>query len=157
MTTVLSGSVEAVSLAKEDASLARDTSRTLAGFIHDDEQRLTLRLEDRRSGRTVEVNVPAAALRLLVKALTSLSEGHSVTILRLDADLSTQQAADLLGVSRPYFVKLLEDGKLPFRKVGAQRRVRLEALRRYIATYQQEALAALDEMSADAQRAGLYE
>ncbi len=78
-------------------------------------------------------------------------------LLPLDADLSTQQAAELLGVSRPYFVKLLEEGKLPFRKVGSQRRVRLEALRRYIAEYQREASADLEEMSADAQRAGLYE
>lgn len=157
MTTVLSGSVEAVSLPEEDATLARDTGLALAGFVHDDERRLTLRLEDRQSGQTVEVSVPAAALRILIKALASLSEGHSVTLLPLDAYLSTQQAADLLGVSRPYFVKLLEGGKIPFRKVGAQRRVRLEALRRYIATYQQEASAALDQMSADAQHAGLYE
>jgi excisionase family DNA binding protein len=86
-----------------------------------------------------------------------MAEGHSVTLLPLDAELSTQQAADLLGVSRPYFVKLLEEGRIPFRKVGAQRRVRLEALRHYIANYQQEASAALEEMTADAQRAGLYE
>jgi excisionase family DNA binding protein len=157
MTTVLSGSVETVSLPEEDAHLARDTSLALAGFVRDDERRLMLRLEDRESGQAVEVTVPTAALRLLVKALASLSEGHSVTLLALDADLSTQQAADLLGVSRPYFVKLLEEGRLPFRKVGAQRRVRLEALRRYVASYQQEASAALGEMSADAQRAGLYE
>ncbi len=154
---VLSGSVEAVSLPEEDAALARDTSRTLAGFVRDGERRLELRLEDCQSGQTVEVSVPEAALRLLVKALANLSEGHSVTLLRLDADLSTQQAADLLGVSRPYFVKLLEEGKLPFRKVGAQRRVRLDALRRYIARYQQDSSAALDGMTEDAQRAGLYE
>jgi excisionase family DNA binding protein len=154
---VLSGPVEAVSLPKKEASEARDASRALAGFINDHERRLTLRLEDRPSGQTVEVSVPAAALRLLVKALASMSRGHSVALLPLDADLSTQQAAELLGVSRPYFVKLLKEGKLPFRKVGAQRRVRLEALQRYIADHQQEALADLAEMVAESQRLGLYE
>ncbi len=154
---VLSGSVEALSLPKEDATLARETSRALADLVHEDQRRLPLRLEDRESGQTVEVSLPTAVLRLLVKVLTSLSDGRSVTLLPLDADLSTQQAAELLGVSYPYFVKLLEEGKLPFRKVGSQRRVKLEALHRYIATYQQEASADLDEMSADAQRVGLYE
>jgi excisionase family DNA binding protein len=154
---VLNGSVDAVSLTEEEANLARDTSRVLAGFVRGGKRRLTLRLEDRQSGKKVAVNVPAAALRLLVKALASLSEGHSVTLLPLDAELSTQQAAELLGVSRPYFVKLLEEGKIAFRKVGNQRRVRLEALRRYIADYQREAYAALDEMVAENQRLGLYE
>jgi excisionase family DNA binding protein len=157
MTNLITGPAEAVSLPEEEAGLARDTSLALAGFVHDDEQHLRLRLEDPESGKTVEVSVPAAALRLMAKALASMAEGHSVTLLPLDAELSTQQAADLLGVSRPYFVKLLEEGRIPFRKVGAQRRVRLEALRHYIANYQQEASAALEEMTADAQRAGLYE
>ena len=133
MTNLITGPAEAVSLPEEEAGLARDTSLTLAGFVRDDGQRLTLRLEDPQSGNTVEVSVPAAALRLLAKALASMAEGQSVTLLPLAADLSTQQAADLLGVSRPYFVKLLEEGRMPFRKVGAQRRVRLEVLRRYIA------------------------
>ncbi len=67
---VLSG-LEVISLPEEEATLARDTSRALAGLVHDDQRRLTLRLEDRESGQTVEVSLPTAASRLLVKALAS--------------------------------------------------------------------------------------
>ena len=157
MTNLVTGPADAVSLPEQETGLARDSGLALAGFVHDDDQRLTLRLEDPESGRTVEIRVPAVALRLLARALTSMAEGHSVALLPVDAELSTQQAADLLGVSRPYLVKLLEEGRIPFRKVGAQRRVRLDALRLYIANYQRQASAALAEMAADAQRAGLYD
>jgi excisionase family DNA binding protein len=75
----------------------------------------------------------------------------------LQAELSTQQAAELMGVSRPYFVKLLEQGRIPFRKVGEQRRVRYQDLLRYLEEYQREAAAAVSEMSAEAQRLGFYE
>ena len=75
----------------------------------------------------------------------------------LHAELSTQQAADLFNVSRTYFIKLLEQGKMPFRKVGEQRRVRYQDLLTYMAEYQAAASSALDEMSAEAQRLGLYE
>lgn len=157
MTTRLAGQGDAVSLSDEETSLARDTCRTLAALVPDDEQPVTLQVRDRRSGRAVEAAVPAAAMRLLVKALARMADGHSVTLLPLDVDLSTQRAAQLLGVSRPYFVKLLEKGQIPFHKVGSQRRVKLDALRRYIADYQKDARRALDDMTADAERLGLYD
>ena len=86
-----------------------------------------------------------------------MAENLPMTIIPLHAELSTQQAADLLGVSRPYFVKLLEQGKIPYRKVGQQRRVCYQDLLRYIEEYRKAAKAALDEMTAEAQRLGLYE
>ncbi len=116
-----------------------------------------MRLQDQQTGEQVEATIPTAVVRLLAEALTEMAEGHSVTLVPLHAELSTQQAADLLGVSRPYFIKLLEQGKMPYRKVGEQRRVRYHDLLAYIRAYQQEATAALDEMAAEAQRLGLYE
>jgi len=83
--------------------------------------------------------------------------GHPVTLVPLQAELSTQQAAELMGVSRPYFVKLLEQGRLPFRKVGEQRRVRYQDLLRYLEEYERGATAAAAQMTADAQDLGLYE
>jgi excisionase family DNA binding protein len=145
------------SLPADEAQDARASSATLAEFVHGDEQHVTVRLEDRRTGQQVEAPVAAAALRLLTQALAQMADGHAVTLLPLDAELSTQQAADLMGVSRPYFVKLLEEGRIPFRKVGSQRRVRSEALRRYLTEYQRAATQALAEMTAEAQRLGLYE
>ena len=86
-----------------------------------------------------------------------MADGHLVTLVPLQAELSTQQAAELMGVSRPYFVKLLEQGEIPFRKVGEQRRVRYQDLLRYLDEYQRTATTALAEMTAEAQALGLYE
>ena len=157
MRAVLNGSVEAITLSEGEAGVARKSSRALAGFVHGDEAPLTLRLQDAQSGREIEAAVPAMALRLFANALARMGDGQSVSIMPMDVLLSTQQAAELLGVSRPYFVKLLEEGRIPYRKVGAQRRVRLDALRSYMAAYGEEAAHAIEQMTADAQRLGLYE
>jgi excisionase family DNA binding protein len=71
-------------------------------------------------------------------------------------EMTTQEAANFLNVSRPYFVKLLEQGKIPYHKVGVRRRVRLEDLLRYIEENKKSAAQALNEMAAEHQRLGLY-
>ncbi|NLC57862.1 MAG: helix-turn-helix domain-containing protein [Armatimonadetes bacterium] len=157
MAALLNGSVEPYSLPEGEAQRARESSAALAEFIRDDVTQVTLRLEDRRSGRQLEASLPSAVLRLLTQALAQMAEGQSLTLIPLDAELSTQQAADLMGVSRPYFVKLLEEGRIPFRRVGSQRRVRFEALQRYMEEYQREAIRAMETMTAEAQQMGLYE
>ncbi|MCC7494911.1 MAG: helix-turn-helix domain-containing protein [Fimbriimonadaceae bacterium] len=149
--------LEPYALAAQDAAGARASSAALAAFRPGDDGTVTLRLEDHRTGQQVEAPVAAVAVRLLTQALAQMAEGHAVTLLPLDAELSTQQAADLLGVSRPYLVKLLEEGRIPFRKVGAHRRVRAAALRDYLADYQRQGLEALAAITSEAQRMGLYE
>jgi 3,4-dihydroxy 2-butanone 4-phosphate synthase/GTP cyclohydrolase II len=75
--------------------------------------------------------VPRAAFRLLIEVLSQMARGNVVAVTPIQADLTTQQAAELLGVSRPHLVKLLESGYLPFRKVGAHRRVLFSDLAAY--------------------------
>jgi 3,4-dihydroxy 2-butanone 4-phosphate synthase/GTP cyclohydrolase II len=72
--------------------------------------------------------LPDSAFRLLLEILNQMARGHVVTVSAIEAELTTQQAAELLGVSRPHLVKLLETGQLPFRKVGAHRRVKFSDL-----------------------------
>ncbi len=72
-------------------------------------------------GLTVEL--PASAVKLLFLILSEMAEGNSLTLIPSHAHLMTQEGADMLNVSRPYFVKLLEEGKIPFEKVGTRRRV----------------------------------
>ena len=73
-----------------------------------------------------------------------------------DTELTTQQAAELMHVSRPYLVKLLDQNKMPSRKVGVRRRVRLEDVLHYMNESGDAASNALDEMAAENQRLGLY-
>lgn len=155
--TLLDGPLRAVSLSEPDLGLARTSSETLSHFLPDDLEPITLRIENPKNGQQIEAVVPAAAVQVLAEALARMAEGQPVTLVPLQAELSTQQAAELMGVSRPYFVKLLEQGRIPFRKVGEQRRVRYRDLLRYLEEYQQHALAAVTELSAEAQELGIYE
>lgn len=155
MTNLIAGSVRSVMLPEKETALARISSSVLADFDAVGPP-LTLRLENPQTGQHVETTVPAAAVRLLADVLARMAEGQAVTLIPLHAELSTQQAADLLNVSRPYFIKLLEEGKMPFRKVGEQRRVRFQDLLAYMDAYQKAANAALEEMTADAEAMGLY-
>ncbi|HEX2590180.1 MAG TPA: 3,4-dihydroxy-2-butanone-4-phosphate synthase [Rhizomicrobium sp.] len=75
--------------------------------------------------------LPEPAFRLLMEVLNQMARGHVVTVSAIEAELTTQQAAELLGVSRPHLVKLLESGAVPFRKVGAHRRVKFSDLATY--------------------------
>jgi excisionase family DNA binding protein len=75
--------------------------------------------------------VPRKAVSMLLTILDKMAEGRSITLLLSDAELSTQQAADMLNVSRPHVVKLLENGEIPFKKVGSHRRIGLKDLIEY--------------------------
>ncbi|SFE82226.1 excisionase family DNA-binding protein [Spirosoma endophyticum] len=77
------------------------------------------------------ITIPAKALDLLSFILSSMAEGKAISLIPSDSEVSTQQAADMLNVSRPYVVKLLEEGKIPFKKVGSHRRILLEDLLTY--------------------------
>jgi excisionase family DNA binding protein len=93
------------------------------------------------------IAIPPGALRLLVDMLTQLGQGRDVTLLPQNAELTTQEVADYLNVSRPYVVKLIEEQKLPARKVGTRRRVALEDLLRFDEQQRARQRAALDELA----------
>jgi hypothetical protein len=108
MTTLLAGPIHAVSLPEPDVDLARASSASLSERFSRDALPVTLRFNDPQTGDEVEATVPGAAMSVLAEALEQMAAGHLVTLVPLQAELSTQQAAELMGVSRPYFVKLLE-------------------------------------------------
>jgi excisionase family DNA binding protein len=77
------------------------------------------------------VAVPRSALDFLFNILTHMAEGKSISLVPSDSEISTQQAADMLNMSRPHVVKLLEQGEIPYKKTGSHRRIRLEDLVAY--------------------------
>jgi excisionase family DNA binding protein len=142
---------EPVAPSESDVQLAQEASRRLSRFIKKDQSfRLTPRghVED-----TVEI--PASAAALLLRLLSDMAAGHAVTLIPVHAELTTQQAADLLGVSRPFVVKQIEEGKLPFRKVGSHRRVLFRDLMNYKREMNAARQKSLDALAAEGQSLGL--
>jgi excisionase family DNA binding protein len=113
----------------------------------------------RLSGRGGEpsVELPDAVYELLMRILEGMQQGKAISIVPVMQDLTTQQAAGLLGVSRPFFVKLLESGKLPFHLTGTHRRVYLKDLLAYKEHRDGERHEALDRMAREAEELGLYD
>jgi len=148
--TQLANGNEVVTPTEADAALAKVVGEKLAAHPASE-----LRLELKTESSTEELVLPAAALRLLVRALTEMGEGNAVTLTPVHAELTTQQAADLLNVSRPHLVKLLDEGNIPSRKVGTHRRVLLEDLLAYKREFLARRQAALSELAELSQDLGL--
>jgi excisionase family DNA binding protein len=143
---------EVVTPTRADAALARKSGERLAAHLGHPGN---LRLEVKTGTSTEELVLPPSALRLLVRVLKELGQGNAVTLTPLHAELTTQQAADLLNVSRPHLVKLLDEGAMPSRKVGTHRRVRLEDLLAYKREFLARRHATLDELAALSQDSGM--
>ncbi len=108
-----------------------------------------------QDGEELTVQVPADAVEMLVRVLSHLANGDAVSVVPVHAELTTQQAAELLGVSRPHLIKLLDEDRLPHRKVGTHRRVLLVDLLAYKERDRAARLAVLDELTAEGQDLGL--
>jgi excisionase family DNA binding protein len=104
-----------------------------------------------------EVELPDEVYRVLTIVVNEMKAGHAVTVTPLSQRISTQQAADLLGVSRPTLVDLLETGKIAFEQPGRHRRVLLSDVLAYREEKHRSAIRTLDELTAEASAAGLYD
>lgn len=133
----------------EEIALARESGRALSAYllVKNDAQQIEIRDDQ---GSSHPVRMPMTALRLLVDVLTEIGEGNAVNIIPIHAELTTQEAADVLNVSRPFLVQLSERGEIPFHKVGTHRRIRYQdviAYKERVDGEQRNALNALAEQA----------
>lgn len=99
---------------------AKISSRTLSKYTDADRVQLSL---NGSNGESDELLLPGHVLQILLDVLSEMSKGNAISLIPHHQEVSTQEAANLINVSRPFLVKLLEDGDIPFRKVGSHRRV----------------------------------
>jgi excisionase family DNA binding protein len=137
---------------RDDVELAKQAARKLARSLR------------AHAGGTVTIStdingeapvvLPRRAAQMLVELLAQMANGNAVTLLPVHARLTTQQAADLLNVSRPFLVKLLESGAIPYEMVGTHRRVRAEDVFAFRKAQERTSRRALAELAALDQEMG---
>lgn len=133
---------------EDDVKLAKETRRILAPRLK------TNRPLDLRSKES-SIKIPAAAAHLLVQILDEMSRGNAVKLIPINSELTTQQAADLLNISRPTLIRLLKEGKIEFHKVGTHRRVPFKNAMAFKRQIDDERRAALAELVAYDQELGI--
>lgn len=135
-----------------EANMAREAGRALASGITAE----GLPYFRFRSGSDADtIALPPSAARMLVRILDEMAKGNALTLTAVNAELTTQEAAEMLNISRPSLIQLLEEGKIDFRRVGTHRRVRLESLVAYKRRAEADRRAALAELAAYDRELGL--
>ena len=132
---------------RDEVELARSSGKRLAALARLDRP-LAMRV---RGTEEETIELPAGAVKLLVEILEDMASGRTVMIVPQSAELTTQQAADFLNVSRPFLIGLLTEKKIPFRMVGTHRRLRLEDVFQYKEGVDAERRKVLDQLASDAQ------
>ncbi|MBK7708086.1 MAG: helix-turn-helix domain-containing protein [Acidobacteria bacterium] len=133
-----------MTLTNSEIALAQKGQKILSG-----KKRATLVVNDQN------VELSLAVTKILAKTLSYIAKGKTVAVTPEPTEFSSQQAADFLKVSRPFLVKLLETGEIPFRKVGKHRRVRFEDLISYKQQIDDKRLKVLAKLAEQAQELNL--
>jgi len=145
---------EPVAPSDADALVARECTSLLVSKLAKANGTVQL-LVGEQDGSNKPITIPTAAFRLLVGILTEMANGHAIRLIPHHAELTTQEAAELLNVSRPYVVRLLDDGRIPSHRVGTHRRVLFKDVMTYKEAHRRARTASLDRLSALDQELGL--
>ena len=134
-----------------DVALARSSGQKLARYV---EAERPLRLHVGQADEEETIELPAGAVGLLMDILETMAAGRGLTLVPEGAELTTVQAAAILNVSRPFLIKLLDEGAIPHRKVGTHRRIRMDDVMSYKTRIDREREAVLEELTREAQEQG---
>lgn len=137
----------------DEAELARRAILSLSQALHNGNAKTVSVSAD--GGESAPVVIPRMAYELFLEVLGQMANGNAVTLVPVHAQLTTQQAADLLNVSRPFVIKLLDQKELPYQKVGTHRRIMAQHLFAYKNHREAGSRQALSELSALGQDLGL--
>jgi excisionase family DNA binding protein len=144
---VLSKPGKLVAPNEADRRLAREAGQRLAAYLGEPKP-IKMGVVPEGKEQEEAIVLPASVLCVLVDVLAELAAGNAVAVVPVQAELTTQLAADMLNVSRPYLIGLLDKGEIPSRRVGVQRRVLLSDLLAYKQRSEAERLKALEELQA---------
>lgn len=133
---------------QKEAKIAHDKLESASKFLSEEKgkHRVELAVDD-----NIRVTIPESVLGFLTELLDNLGMGKAVSILPVESELSTQQAADILNVSRPHLVKMLEEGEIPYHTVGKHRRIYTRDLMEYKSKRDEERERLLDELASEAE------
>ena len=137
----------------EEIEAAGVAARTLATAVRGRK----LRVSDDSGKSEAAIELPAPLFKTLIKVLAQIGNGNTVSVVPIQAELTTQQAADLLNVSRPHLVKLLKQGDIQHHMAGTHRRIRAQDILNYKAKIDQRREAALAKIAAIDEELGLYD
>ncbi len=140
---------------EDESRLARELSERLSARLGERPE-IQVQFIGGTSSKEDPIPIPASALRLLCTIVAEMAKGNSVTLMPTHAELTTQQAAEFLNVSRPFLVGLLEQGRIPYRKVGTHRRVLFTDLMDYKKKTYELRQKALDELTDLTEELNLY-
>ena len=135
---------------EREVAAAVESQRALAAFLSTQFETQRIQIFDAKN-QAHQVELPTSALRLLVDVLSELAEGNAVKVVPIHAELTTQEAADMLNVSRPHLVKLLESGALAFHKTGKHRRIRFVDLMAFKTEQDRASAQAMEALAKQAQ------
>ncbi len=144
-----------VSVPPEQQAQVAALSRALEGMSHTPQRRAPKCKLVGPKGETIAL--PESVFYVLERVAEVMARGDSITVVPVGRELTTQQAADLLNVSRQYLVRLLEEGRIPFRKTGKHRRLRIEAVLGFKEKRDKDRRVGLRELSQMSQEFGGYD
>jgi len=142
-------------ITKSDQKIALLSAKILADSedqaIKDKDEVIKLKIQ----GSEEVVIIPLKALQLLNSIISNMAQGRSIALMPTDAEVSTQQAAEILNVSRPHVIKLLEKGEIPHKKVGSHRRILLQDILKFESNFKSDRRKKLDALAKEAQELNL--
>lgn len=138
-----------------DIKLASASSQQLAKLLGSKKQG-SVEIKIQKAGHAEKtLSLPISAMRMLAGVLGEMAQGNIVRVVPEQSEVTTRQAAELLDVSRPFLIKLLDGGQIPFRKVGTHRRVALRDVLAYKQRNYEQRMQALEKLTAQAQELNL--